>query len=74
MLVDSIKEEFYRLAAIAKPYSTKREFDRYIYFFYNYYNTILAIDLDKITLDYYRDGGGRYIVIVIVSRRQYIVD
>lgn len=52
----------------------KREFNRYIYFFYNYYNTILAIDLDKITLDYYRDGGGRYIVIVIVSKRQYIVD
>lgn len=73
-LVDSIKEEFYRLVAEAKPRSTKQEFNRYIYFLYNYYNTILAVDLDKITLDYYRDGGGGHIDVAIVSKRQYTVD
>lgn len=65
-LVDSIKEEFYYLAAEAKPRTTKQEFDRYIYFLYDYYNAILAIDLDKITLDRYRDGGRE---AVIVSKR-----
>lgn len=67
-LVDSIKEEFYRLAVEAKPRTTKQEFDSYIYFLYNYYNAILGIDLDKITLDYYRDGE-----VAIVSKRQYAV-
>lgn len=71
-LVDSIKEEFYRLAAEAKPRTTKQEFDRYIHFLYDYYNTILAINLDKIILDYYRDS--RAGDIAIISKRQYIVD
>lgn len=70
-LVDSIKEEFYRLVAEAKPRTTKQEFDRYIYFLYDYYNAILATDLDKITLDRYRDGGRE---AVIVSKRQYAID
>lgn len=70
-LVDSIKEEFYRLVAKAKPRATKKEFDRYIYFLYDYYNAILAVDLNKIILDYYRDGSGE---AVIVGKRQYIAD
>lgn len=57
------------MVAEAKPRTTKQEFDSYIYFLYNYYNTILAIDLDKIILDYYRDGE-----VAIVSKRQYAVD
>lgn len=71
-LVDSIKEEFYRLAAEAKPRTIKQEFDRYIHFLHDYYNTILAVDLDKITLDHYRDG--RAGDIAIISKRQYIAD
>lgn len=68
-LVDSIKEEFYRLAGKAKLRATKQEFDRYIYFLYNYYNAILAADLDRIILDYYRDGEA-----IIVSKKQYAID
>lgn len=70
-LVNSIKEEFYRLVGEAKLRATKQEFDRYIHFLYNYYNAILAIDLDKIILDYYRDGSGE---AAIVSKRQYAID
>lgn len=70
-LVDGIKEEFYRLAAEAKPRTTKQEFDSYIYFLYDHYNAILAVDLDKIILDYYR-GGDRD--TAIVSKRQYAAD
>lgn len=68
-LVNSIKEEFYRLVGEAKLRATKQEFNRYIYFLYNYYNAILAADLDKIILDYYRDGEA-----AIVSKRQYTID
>lgn len=68
-LVDSIKEEFYRLVGKAKLRATKQEFDRYIHFLYNYYNAILAADLDRITLDYYRDGEA-----IIVSKKQYTTD
>lgn len=64
-----MKEEFYRLVAEAKPRATKQEFDRYIYFLYNYYNTILAADLNKIILDYYRDSKA-----IIVGKRQYTAD
>lgn len=56
----------------AKLRTSKQEFDRYIHFLYNYYNAILAIDLNKITLDYYRAGGSGD--TVIVSKKQYIVD
>lgn len=71
-LVDGMKEEFYRLAAEAKPRTTKQEFDRYIHFLHDHYNAILAVDLDKITLDHYRDGGAGD--AAIIGKRQYAAD
>lgn len=73
-LVDGMKEEFYRLAGEAKPRTTKQEFDRYIHFLHDHYNAILAVDLDKITLDHYRDGGGGHTDAAIVGKRQYAAD